>query len=73
MDELKIVILLLLGAVIVSLGKAMFHMTSGPTRGADQGARMARALTVRVVLSLLLFASLFVGWYFGLVTPHGVH
>lgn len=69
MPELKIVIVLLLGAVIASLGKAMFHMSSGPA----DGARMARALTVRVALSLLLFASLFVGWYFGLLAPHGVH
>lgn len=68
MPELKAVILLLLGAVIVSLGKAMFHMSSG----AYDGARMARALTVRVVLSLLLFAGLFVAWYFNLITPHGV-
>jgi hypothetical protein len=41
--------------------------------GAGDGARMARALTVRVALSLLLFGSLFVGWYFGWITPHGVH
>jgi len=69
MVELKLVIVVLLGAVIVSLGKAMFHMSSGPA----DGARMVRALTVRVVLSLLLFAALFVGWYFELITPHGVH
>ena len=67
MPELKAIILLLIGAVIVSLGKAMFHMS-----GAYDGARMARALTVRVILSLLLFASLFVAWYFNLITPHGV-
>jgi heme/copper-type cytochrome/quinol oxidase subunit 4 len=68
MPELKVVILVLLGAVIVSLGKALFHMSSG----AYDGARMARALTVRVVLSLLLFTSLFVAWHFNLITPHGV-
>lgn len=68
MVELKVVILVLLGAVVVSLGKAMFHLSSGPA----DGARMARALTVRVILSLMLFASLFVGWYFDLLTPHGV-
>ena len=67
MVEFKVLVLLLLAAVIASLGKAMFHMSSGPT----DGARMARALTVRVVLSLLLFATLFVGWYFDLISPHG--
>jgi hypothetical protein len=67
MAEFKILVVLLLGAVIVSLGKAMFHMSSG----AADGARMARSLTIRVVLSLLLFVTLFVGWYFGLISPHG--
>ena len=67
MPEFKVLIVVLLGAVIVSLGKAMFHMS-----GNYDGARMARALTVRVILSLLLFASLFVAWYFNLITPHGV-
>lgn len=68
MVELKFFILVLLGAVVVSLGKAMFHMSSSPA----DGARMVRALTVRVALSLLLFVALFVGWYFGAITPHGV-
>jgi hypothetical protein len=67
MPEFKVLIVVLLGAVIVSLGKAMFHMS-----GTYDGARMARALTVRVVLSLLLFVSLFVAWYFDLITPHHV-
>jgi hypothetical protein len=67
MVEFKILVLLLLGAVVMSLGKAMFHMSSG----AGDSARMARALTVRVALSLLLFATLFVGWYFDLISPHG--
>jgi Protein of unknown function (DUF2909) len=69
MDEIKLVVLVLLGAVIVSLGKAMFHMSSG----AGDSARMAKALTVRVVLSLLLFAVLFAGWYLGLISPRGSH
>ncbi len=67
MVEFKILVVLLLGAVVTSLGKAMFHLSSGPA----DGARMARALTVRVALSLLLFAALFVGWYFDLISPHG--
>ena len=33
---------------------------------------MARALTVRIVLSLALFALIMIAWYAGLITPHGV-
>ena len=33
---------------------------------------MARALTVRIVLSIALFVLLMLAWYAGLITPHGV-
>jgi hypothetical protein len=29
-----------------------------------------RALTVRIAVSLLLFALLMIAWYFGLISPH---
>jgi membrane associated rhomboid family serine protease len=54
-------------AIVVSLGQALFSMTSGPT----DSKRMVRALTVRVGLSIALFAFLMIGWYFGLIEPHG--
>jgi len=53
-EPLKTLILLLLGAIVVSLGKAMFHLTSGP----DESGRVVRALTVRITLSIALFALL---------------
>ena len=33
---------------------------------------MARALTVRIALSLGLFALIMIAWYAGLITPHGL-
>jgi len=65
-EPVKTLILLLLGAIVVSLGKALFHLSSGP----DQSERMVRALTVRISLSIALFALLMLAWYFGGMKPH---
>lgn len=59
--------LLLLG-IVVSLGQALFAMASGP----DTSGRMVRSLTIRIALSLALFAALMVGWHFGLIQPHSM-
>lgn len=73
MDIGPIIWLLILGtlaAIVVSLGSGLFHLSRG--RGEEDSRKMARALTVRITLSLLLFALLMIAWYFGLITPHGV-
>jgi hypothetical protein len=51
--------LLFLG-IVASMGQALFAMTSGP----DTSGRVVRALTLRVALSLLVFALMLVGAYF---------
>jgi len=64
---LGLVALVCLLAIVGSLGSALWHLS----RGTEQdSAKLARALTVRISLSLLLFALLMLGWYFGLITPH---
>ncbi len=55
-----IIALLFLG-IVGSLGHALFAMASGP----DSSGRMVRALTIRVGLSIVLFALLAAGTYFG--------
>ena len=72
MDGIKILIVLVLAGIVASLGKALFHMSSGGTDTAAHSAMMARALTIRIGLSVLLFILLMVGWYFGALAPHGV-
>lgn len=52
--------LLFLG-IVGSLGHALFSMASGP----DSSGRMVRALTVRIGLSIVLFAALAAASYFG--------
>jgi len=54
-------------AIVGSLGSALWHLSRGTE---EDSAKLARALTVRISLSLLLFALLMLGWYFGLITPH---
>jgi hypothetical protein len=66
MDPIKLLVLVLLCAVVFSLGKAMFHLSSGPEGSAD----MARALTFRIGLSIALFLVLMLAWYFGRLSPH---
>jgi hypothetical protein len=65
-EDFKVVVVLLLGAIVISLGKALFHMSSG--RG-DSGA-MVQALSWRVGLSLALFVILMGGYYLHLISPH---
>ena len=63
---MKVVIAVVLIGIVVSLGQALFAMSSGP----DHSGRMVRALSVRVALSLLLFALVMVGSHFGLIEPN---
>jgi hypothetical protein len=66
---MAIVIIVLLFAIIGSLGHALSSMASGP----DGSLRMAQALTVRIALSVGLFALVLVGYHFGWIQPHGAH
>jgi Protein of unknown function (DUF2909) len=65
----RIVVLLVLAAIVVSLGSALYHLARGTQQ---DSAKLARALTVRIVLSLALFALIMIAWYAGLITPHGL-
>jgi hypothetical protein len=50
----------LLIGIVASMGQAMFSMTSGP----EGSARMVRALTLRIGLSVLLFLVMLAGMHF---------
>lgn len=68
---MAIVVMVLLFAIVGSLGHALSSMSS-VSAGPERSLRMARALTVRISLSLALFALLLVGFHFGWIQPHGV-
>ena len=65
---LRLVVIVVLIAIVASLGTALFHLSSG--RGDSR--KMARALTVRIGLSVALFVLLMLAWRFGLITPHSL-
>ncbi|MET0660700.1 MAG: twin transmembrane helix small protein [Steroidobacteraceae bacterium] len=65
---MKALIIITLVGIVASLGHALFTMSSGPT----DSKRMVQALTVRIGLSIALFAFLMIGWYLGLLSPHAV-
>ena len=61
---MKILVILFLVLILASLGSAFYYMVT------DRGTtdRTARALTVRVALSIVLFALLMLGFHFGIIT-----
>ncbi|TLZ15011.1 MAG: twin transmembrane helix small protein [Gammaproteobacteria bacterium] len=70
---MRALVWLLIGAslagIVASLGLGLFHLSRG---GADDSRKMARALTIRITVSLVLFALLMLAWYLGLISPHGL-
>jgi hypothetical protein len=66
---IKILIVLVLAAIVASLGSGLFHLV----RDEGQSKRMVNALTLRIALSVLLFVLLFVAWRNGLIEPHGIN
>lgn len=65
---IKVLIVAVLFAIILSLGSGLFHLV----KDERQSKRMVNALTVRIALSVLLFILLFIAWSQGLITPHHV-
>jgi hypothetical protein len=55
-------------AILASLGVALVALFK---RG-DNSQTLLHALTVRVGLSVLFFLLLLLGWYLGILEPHGL-
>ena len=63
MPLIKLLVVLMLIAIVVSLGSALFHLS----RGKGDSKKMLRALTWRISLSVLLFALLMLAYSRGLL------
>ena len=63
---MKALIVIALLAVVVSLGQALFAMSSGP----QNSGRVLKALTWRISISVALFIALMVSWKFGWIEPN---
>lgn len=66
---IKILIVVTLLAILVSLASGMLFLVKD--KGHTQ--RTAKALTVRIALSVSLFALLMLGVFTGHIRPHGVY
>ena len=64
----KIVILTLFAAVIISMGYSLMSLGS---RRADSSDRLLSGLKLRVALSVTLFVVLMVAYGMGWITPNG--
>jgi hypothetical protein len=68
MGLVRIAVFVVLAGIIASLGVALYHLASN--RGSSD--KLLRSLTIRVVLSVLLFLLLMIAWRVGLIRPHGL-
>lgn len=59
-------------AILASLATALFFMMRGGQKGNDSSRKMARALGLRVGLSILLFACILIAWSLGYIHPTGI-
>jgi hypothetical protein len=65
MALIRLLVILTMIAIVASLANALFHLAKG-----DSSAKMGRALTVRITLSLVLFLLLIAAWWAGLISPN---
>ena len=65
----KYLIVAMLVLILISLAKALFHLTSSKSKG---GAAMVKALAWRIGLSVALFVLLIVAYYSGWIYPQRV-
>jgi hypothetical protein len=66
----KLPVLLVLLFILFSLFQGMYYLAKDD--GAQESTRVVRALTIRLVLSLILFLLLMAGYFFGFIEPHGL-
>lgn len=68
--EFKYLVIVILALILVSLGKALFHLSSSKP---GNSGKMVTALAWRIGLSVFLFVLLFVAYSQGWIEPQRVH
>ena len=64
----SVIAAILLDAILACLAVALVALF----RRGDGSQALLRALTIRVSLSVLFFLLLLLGWYLGVLEPHGL-
>jgi hypothetical protein len=65
---IRLLIIGVLLAIVASLGSALFNLS----RKARDSRKVARDLTIRIALSVVLFVLLMIAWRLGFIRPHGL-
>ncbi|MCG6861213.1 MAG: twin transmembrane helix small protein [Chromatiaceae bacterium] len=66
----KLPVLLVLGFIVFSLFEGMYFLAKDD--GDVNKTRVVKALTIRIVLSITLFVLLILGYFAGVLEPHGM-
>ncbi len=72
MRVMKYIVALAFIGILTSLGFALFFMLRDGREGRPKSGGMARALTVRIGLSVVLFLCLLAAWKLGYIQPGGL-
>lgn len=66
----KLPVILVLIFILISLFQGMYYLAKDD--GKNDKTRLVKALTVRIVLSFVLFFLLILGYLTGVLQPHGI-
>ena len=75
MGSMKYLVVVAFIAILASLASALFFMMRNGRNDKDdraKGNRMAKALALRVGLSIVLFLCILVAWQLGYIQPTGL-
>jgi hypothetical protein len=72
MGSMKYFVVLAFIAILASLASALFFMMRNGRDDKSKGSNMARALAVRVGLSVVLFLCILAAWQLGYIQPTGL-
>lgn len=65
---LKVIVVILFFLILASLGSGLIYLV----KDKGQTKRTANALTLRIAISLIAFLLLILGYFTGLIQPHGI-
>ncbi|MEN8167324.1 MAG: twin transmembrane helix small protein [Pseudomonadota bacterium] len=66
----KLPVILVLVIIVFSLFEGMYYLAKDD--GSRDKTRVVRALTVRIVLSIVLFSIIMASYFFGWIEPHTI-
>ncbi len=69
---MKYLVVLAFIAILASLASALFFMMRNGEGDKRKGNHMAKALAVRVGLSIVLFVCILIAWQLGYIQPTGL-